>query len=282
MSGGSRSSWPRGSGRFSVPASFVYGRVATDTTSPTARSNVSCARHRRRRSREAEASGRYGSAGDQTGRPFRSAFRQVRHRPALGGRLHLRRDVVRTGLRRVCVRRSVPPHHRLAHCDEYDYPAAGLPRHGALHPAPRRRARVRRAHAPHRRRQRQHVDLVRRRLVDEGINPSVGSVGDAFDNSFAESLIGRYKSELIHHADPWRDVDQFRAATASRVLWFNNEPTHGSIDDLTPLKVEQLDYAHIETVEREPADTSNTLSGHAGASHIHNWGQVGDRRGPVA
>ena len=48
------------------------------------------------------------------------------------------------------------------------------------------------------------------RLIDEGIDPSVGSVGDAYDNSLAESQIGLYKSELIHHEGPWRDVDQSR------------------------------------------------------------------------
>ena len=88
------------------------------------------------------------------------------------------------------------------------------------------------------------------RLVDEGIDPSVGSVGDAYDNSLAESQIGLYKSELIHHEGPWRDVGQVEAATASWVLWFNTECAHGSIDDLTPLEVEQLDYARIEPVER--------------------------------
>ncbi|WP_448231760.1 integrase core domain-containing protein [Microbacterium lacticum] len=49
---------------------------------------------------------------------------------------------------------------------------------------------------------------------------------------------------------PWRDVDQVEAATASWVLWFNTERTHGSIDDLTPLEVEQLDYARNEPVEQ--------------------------------
>ncbi|WP_374316547.1 IS3 family transposase [Microbacterium sp.] len=86
------------------------------------------------------------------------------------------------------------------------------------------------------------------RLVDEGIDPSVGSVGDAYDNSLAESQIGLYKSELIHHDGPWRDIDQVEAATASWVLWFNTQRPHGSIDDLTPLEVEQLDYARNEPV----------------------------------
>jgi putative transposase len=88
------------------------------------------------------------------------------------------------------------------------------------------------------------------RLVDEGIDPSVGSVGDAYDNALAESQIGLYKTELIHHEGPWRDVDQVEAATASWVLWFNTERTHSSIDDLTPVELEQLDYALTEPLER--------------------------------
>lgn len=88
------------------------------------------------------------------------------------------------------------------------------------------------------------------RLVDEGIDPSAGSVGDAYDNSLAESQIGLYKSELIHHEGPWRDIAQVEVATAAWVLWFNTERTHGSIDDLTPVEVEQLDYARNEPVTK--------------------------------
>jgi putative transposase len=88
------------------------------------------------------------------------------------------------------------------------------------------------------------------RLIDEGIDPSVGSVGDAYDNSMAESQIGLYKTELIHHEGPWRNVDQVEAATAEWVHWFNTERIHSSIDDLTPIELEQLDYALTEPLER--------------------------------
>lgn len=87
------------------------------------------------------------------------------------------------------------------------------------------------------------------RLVDEGIDPSVGSVGDAYDNALAEPQIGLYKSELIHHEGPWRDVDQVQAATASWVLRFNSERPLGPIDDLAPLEGEHLDDARVESVE---------------------------------
>ncbi|GGM62094.1 hypothetical protein GCM10010489_37040 [Microbacterium saperdae] len=156
------------------------------------------------------------------------------------------------GLRRVRVRRALPPHHRLARRDEHDHSArARLPRHGSLHPTPRRRHPGFEGLTHHTDAGSVYTSIAfTDRLVDEGIDPSVGSVGDAYDNSLAESQIGLYKSELIHHEGPWRDVDQVEAATASWVLWFNTERTHGSIDDLTPLEVEQLDYARNEPVER--------------------------------
>jgi len=62
--------------------------------------------------------------------------------------------------------------------------------------------------------------------------------------------IGLYKSELIHHEGPWRDVDQVEAATANSVLWFNTQRTHASIDDLTPIELEQVDYALTQPLER--------------------------------
>ena len=81
------------------------------------------------------------------------------------------------------------------------------------------------------------------RLIDEGVDASVGSVGDAYDNALAESQIGAYKTELIRPEGPWRDVDQIELATLAWVTWFNTERPHESIDDLTPLEAEQAHYA---------------------------------------
>ena len=64
-----------------------------------------------------------------------------------------------------------------------------------------------------------------------------------------ESQIGLYKSELIHLEGPWRDVAHVEAATAEWVSWFNNERMHGSLDDLTPLEIEQIDYARHQPLE---------------------------------
>ncbi len=82
------------------------------------------------------------------------------------------------------------------------------------------------------------------RLLEAGIDPSVGSVGDAYDNALAESQIGLFKSELIWPHGPWRDRDHLEAAVLDWVCWFNTERPHESIDDITPVAVEDLHYRH--------------------------------------
>ena len=82
------------------------------------------------------------------------------------------------------------------------------------------------------------------RLVEAGIDASVGSVGDAYDNALAESQIGLFKSELVWPHGPWRDRDHLEAAVLDWVNWFNTERPHESIDDLTPIQAEQLHYRY--------------------------------------
>ena len=81
------------------------------------------------------------------------------------------------------------------------------------------------------------------RLVDEGVDPSVGSVGDAYDNALAESQIGLYKAELIRPEGPWRGVEHVELETLNWVDFFNTERPHESLDDLTPMAAEELHYA---------------------------------------
>jgi putative transposase len=81
------------------------------------------------------------------------------------------------------------------------------------------------------------------RLITAGVDPSVGSVGDAYDNALAESQIGTYKTELIRPEGPWRDVEHVEIETLNWVDWFNTERPHESIDDLTPLQAEEVHYA---------------------------------------
>jgi putative transposase len=81
------------------------------------------------------------------------------------------------------------------------------------------------------------------RLIEAGVDPSVGSVGDAYDNALAESQIGAYKTELIRPQGPWRDLEHVEIETLDWVDWFNTERPHESIDDLTPIQAEEVHYA---------------------------------------
>ncbi len=60
------------------------------------------------------------------------------------------------------------------------------------------------------------------RLAEAGIKPSVGSVGDSYDNSLAETINGLYKTELVHRQGPWRNIQELEMATLGWVDWFNN------------------------------------------------------------
>jgi putative transposase len=81
------------------------------------------------------------------------------------------------------------------------------------------------------------------RLIEAGVDASVGSVGDAYDNALAESQIGIYKTELIGPDGPWKSVDDVEIDTLDWVHWFNTERSHESIDDLTPIQAENVHYA---------------------------------------
>ena len=82
------------------------------------------------------------------------------------------------------------------------------------------------------------------RLLAAGIDASVGSVGDAYDNALAESTIGLYKTEWIDYRGSWRNLEHVEIATLEWVDWYNRSRPHGSIDDYTPIAVEQFHYAH--------------------------------------
>jgi len=81
------------------------------------------------------------------------------------------------------------------------------------------------------------------RLAEHGIAPSVGSVGDSFDNAMAESAIGLYKTELIRRQGPWRNPDQVEFATLEYIDWFNNRRLHGEIGHVPPAELEEVFYA---------------------------------------
>jgi putative transposase len=85
------------------------------------------------------------------------------------------------------------------------------------------------------------------RLAAAGIEPSVGSVGDSYDNALAETINGLYKAELIHRRGPWRSFETVEFATLEWVDWFNNRRLMGPIGNISPAEAEQRYYAELES-----------------------------------
>ena len=81
------------------------------------------------------------------------------------------------------------------------------------------------------------------RLAEAGLTPSVGSVGDSFDNALAETINGLYKTELIKPFGPWKTVDDVEIATAEWVDWFNHRRLYEYCGDIPPAELEAAYYA---------------------------------------
>ena len=84
-------------------------------------------------------------------------------------------------------------------------------------------------------------------MAEAGIEPSVGSVGDSYDNALAETIIGLYKTELIYKEGPWRAMEQVELATLDWVDWFNNRRLFEPIGNIPPVEHEALYYQQQET-----------------------------------
>ena len=78
------------------------------------------------------------------------------------------------------------------------------------------------------------------RLAEAGLEPSVGSVGDSYDNALAETIFGLYKTELIRRNGPWRNIEEVEFATLEWVDWFNNRRLFGPIGNIPPAEFEAL------------------------------------------
>ncbi|KXK48020.1 MAG: integrase catalytic subunit [Nitrosomonas europaea] len=76
------------------------------------------------------------------------------------------------------------------------------------------------------------------RLAEAGIEPSVGSKGDSYDNALAETINGLYKTELIHKRAPWKTREDVELATPEWVAWFNNQRLLEPIDYIPPAEAE--------------------------------------------
>lgn len=81
------------------------------------------------------------------------------------------------------------------------------------------------------------------RLAEAGVETSVGSIGDAYDNALAETINGLYKTEVIHHRGPWRSLQDVEFATLEWVDWFNNRRLLEPIGYITPVEAEAQYYA---------------------------------------
>ncbi|TQR82215.1 IS3 family transposase [Mycobacterium hodleri] len=88
------------------------------------------------------------------------------------------------------------------------------------------------------------------RLAEIGAAPSIGSVGDSYDNALAETVNGYYKAELIYgpaRRGPWKTVEDVELATLGWVHWHNTSRLHGYLDDLPPAEFEDIFYATKRT-----------------------------------
>ena len=85
------------------------------------------------------------------------------------------------------------------------------------------------------------------RLAEAGIEPSVGSVGDSYDNALAETVIGLFKTEVIHRRGPWRSFESVEFATLEWVDWFNNRRLLEPIGNIPPAEAEAAFYDALES-----------------------------------
>jgi putative transposase len=90
------------------------------------------------------------------------------------------------------------------------------------------------------------------RLAEIGAVPSIGSVGDSFDNALAESTNSLYKAELIYGPDqgPWKTIEDVELATLSWVHWYNTQRLHSYLDDVPPAEYEATYHAERSIKQR--------------------------------
>jgi transposase InsO family protein len=80
------------------------------------------------------------------------------------------------------------------------------------------------------------------RLAEAGIEPSVGSTGDSYDNALAESVIGLFKTEEIYRRGPWKGLEDVEFATLEWVAWYNHRRLLEPLGYVPPAEFEQAYY----------------------------------------
>jgi transposase InsO family protein len=89
------------------------------------------------------------------------------------------------------------------------------------------------------------------RLAEAGIESSVGSVGDSYDNALAETVIGLFKTEVIHAQGPWRNLEAVEFAVLAWVDWFNNRRLLEPLGYVPPAEYEEAFYRGQDTPAAE-------------------------------
>jgi len=88
------------------------------------------------------------------------------------------------------------------------------------------------------------------RLMEAGVEPSVGSKGDSYDNALAETINGLYKAELIHRRAPWKTRQSLELATLEWVAWFNHQRLHSAIGYIPPAEAEENYYNQLASTDK--------------------------------
>ncbi|MEV6557966.1 integrase core domain-containing protein [Nocardia sp. NPDC051756] len=88
-------------------------------------------------------------------------------------------------------------------------------------------------------------------LAVQGLSTSIGSVGDAYDNALAETIIGLFKTEVVNRHGPFRTTGEVECAVMKWADWYNNARLHSRLDYLTPAEFETEYYA--QQTPRRPA-----------------------------
>lgn len=89
-------------------------------------------------------------------------------------------------------------------------------------------------------------------MGEAGIEPSVGSTGDSYDNALAETINGLYKTELVHKQGPWKTVEALEWETLNWVAWFNQQRLLKPIGNIPPAEFEAL-YEQGQTAIQQAA-----------------------------
>jgi transposase InsO family protein len=89
------------------------------------------------------------------------------------------------------------------------------------------------------------------RLAEAGVEPSVGTVGDSYDNAMAETIFGLFKAEVIWPNGPWKGLEEVEFAVLEWVDWFNNQRLLEPIGDIPPAEFEAMYYEEQEGSAKE-------------------------------